>query len=306
MNYPVKKVYITQEWGVNGDIYDRFGFLGHNGVDLRIYDEQGKRATNGNVYAPHDGVVKERRNDAVGYGNYLKIESDVEGSILGHLKEFRVNINTHVKQGDLVAISNNTGWSTGSHVHWGYYRHPRDRNNGYGGTIDPTPYIEEEDMSEFGNMVYKSTQHDETVKYIWGDDVDPRQKSSKDIQQYIGGLKSQITTTQNKNAECTAIVKTQEQQISTLEGRVAQRDKENLDLQTAYNRITKEINDLRVSAESQVRVLEESIDNLILEQKAILESNAVLETKLANCKAGNTTSCWATFIENIKKLFERS
>lgn len=26
MNYPVKKVHITQEWGVNGDVYYRFGF----------------------------------------------------------------------------------------------------------------------------------------------------------------------------------------------------------------------------------------------------------------------------------------
>ena len=156
---------------------------------------------------------------------------------------------------------------------------------------------------DFGDMVYKSTQHDETCKYIWGDDVDPRQKSSKDIQQYIGGLKSQITTLQNKDAESKAIIATQKEQISTLEGRVEQRENENLELQTAYNRITKEINDLRVSAETQIRVLEESIDQHILEKKELLEGNAVLEAKLANCEAGNSTGCWETFISNIKKLF---
>lgn len=141
MNYPFKKIYVTQKWGVNPDIYARFGFKGHNGVDLRLFDENGNKATTSLIYAPHDGTVKERSFDADGYGYYLKIESETEGSILAHLKEFRVNINKQVKEGDLIGIADNTGWSTGSHLHWGYYRKPRDRSNGYGGTIDPTPYI---------------------------------------------------------------------------------------------------------------------------------------------------------------------
>ncbi len=141
MNYPVKKIHVTQEWGVNEETYERFGFKGHNGMDFRLFDSSGVKSTTCLLYAPHDGVVRERRFDADGYGNYLKIESDTEGSILGHLKEFKVNINKQVKEGDLIGIADNTGWSTGSHLHWGYYRKPRDRSNGYGGTIDPTPYI---------------------------------------------------------------------------------------------------------------------------------------------------------------------
>lgn len=141
MKWPLKKVFVTQEWGVNGDVYKRFGYKGHNGLDLRLHE-----GNNTPVYAPHDGVVKERRDDPDGYGFYLKIESDKEGSILAHLKEFRVNINKQVKEGDLVAIGDNTGWSTGSHLHWGYWQQPRDRNNGYGGTIDPRPYLDQETM----------------------------------------------------------------------------------------------------------------------------------------------------------------
>ena len=139
MTYPVKKVYITQKHGVNEEIYKRFGFLGHNGVDLRLHNGNGTP-----IYAPHSGVVKERRTDEDGYGRYLKIESEVEGSILGHLKDWNVNINKEVEEGDLIAWGDNTGWSTGPHLHWGYYRHPRDRQNGYGGTIDPTPFINQE------------------------------------------------------------------------------------------------------------------------------------------------------------------
>ena len=141
MNYPVKKIFITQKWGVNEEIYKRFGFKGHNGLDLRLFDDTGNRSSTSLVYAPHDGVVRERRFDANGYGNYLKIQSDTEGSILGHLKEFNVGVNKHVKEGDLVGIADNTGWSTGSHLHWGYYKQPRNRANGYGGTIDPIPHI---------------------------------------------------------------------------------------------------------------------------------------------------------------------
>lgn len=145
MNYPFKKIYITQKWGVNEETYKRFNYLGHNGLDLRLFDTNGNKSSTSLVYAPHDGVIKERRFDADGYGNYLKLESDIEGSILAHLKEFKVNINKIVKEGDLIGIADNTGWSTGSHLHWGYYKHPRDRQNGYGGTIDPTPYITEGD-----------------------------------------------------------------------------------------------------------------------------------------------------------------
>lgn len=141
MKYPLKKIFVTQKWGVNPEGYSVFGYKGHNGVDFRLFDERGNRANTANLYAPHDGVVKERRFDADGYGNYLKIESDKEGSILAHLKDFAVNINKQVKQGDLIGTCNSTGWSTGPHLHWGYYLKPRDRANGYGGTINQIPLM---------------------------------------------------------------------------------------------------------------------------------------------------------------------
>lgn len=129
MRWPLKSVFITQKWGENPQTYSRFGLKGHNGLDLRA-------ATGTEVFAPHDGIVKERRFDKEGYGNYLKIESDKEGSVLAHLKDFAVNLNKAVKEGDLIGYADNTGFSTGSHLHWGYYRIPRDRNDGYLGYIN--------------------------------------------------------------------------------------------------------------------------------------------------------------------------
>ncbi len=155
MIWPVKKVYITQKWGVNRDIYKRFGFKGHNGIDLRLHQGNGTP-----IFAPHDGTIRERRFDADGYGKYLKIESNKEGSILAHLKDWNVNVNKNVKEGDLVGWGDNTGWSTGPHLHWGYYRSPRDRQNGYGGTIDPTPYIDSNDIIDTPQI------EDEPMKFI--------------------------------------------------------------------------------------------------------------------------------------------
>ena len=126
---------LTQGWGENPEVYKRFNLKGHNGQDYGL--------PNGTeVVDPHDGKILERAFDKDGYGNYLKIESTIEGSILAHLKEFKVNLNDEVKEGQLVAISDNTGFSTGPHLHWGYYRIPRNRTDGYLGYIDQTTYID--------------------------------------------------------------------------------------------------------------------------------------------------------------------
>lgn len=136
MIHPLKKVFITQNWGDNPDDYARFGLKGHNGTDYRLFDKNGNRATTAEVFAPHSGTIIETGWDANGYGNYIKLENGQEGSILAHLKEFKKSVGDGVNEGDLIAIANNTGNSTGAHLHWGYYPIPRYRDNGYSGTID--------------------------------------------------------------------------------------------------------------------------------------------------------------------------
>lgn len=114
--------------------YKKFGLLGHNGLDIAT--PSGTR-----ILAPHDGKVIEATLDSSGYGIYVKIENSIEGSVLAHLREYRVGPGDGVKEGDLVGYSDNSGNSTGAHLHWGYYRFPRDRQNGFAGFIDQTPYI---------------------------------------------------------------------------------------------------------------------------------------------------------------------
>ena len=70
------------------------------------------------VYAPADGVVMVAEPLAV-RGNAIVIDHGW-GLYSGywHLSEFKVTPGQQVKQGDLIALSGNTGLSTGAHLHW--------------------------------------------------------------------------------------------------------------------------------------------------------------------------------------------
>lgn len=132
---PVKKEYITQRFGANPSAYALFGLKGHNGLDYRAFLPNGERCYEGGkseVFSPQDGVCKENTLDVNGYGWYIKIESDVQGSVLGHFHtQSPIKIGTQVKIGQLVGYQGSTGNSTGLHLHWGWYPVPRNRSNGY-------------------------------------------------------------------------------------------------------------------------------------------------------------------------------
>ena len=140
MKKPFKGEYkLSQGFGnkliLNGvDIYAKFGLKGHNGNDYAL-------PTGTEVVASHAGVVVGASSDPNGYGLYIKLENSIEGSIYAHLKEFKVKVGDSVSEGQLIGISDNTGNSTGSHLHYGYYRIPRDKTNGYAGYIDPKPFL---------------------------------------------------------------------------------------------------------------------------------------------------------------------
>jgi len=86
------------------------------------------------IYAPRDGVVL-----AIGrsesFGIFIRMEHE-EGyiSFFAHLNNTLVNTGEKVQQGEKIATSGNTGWSTGPHLHFGLFR--------YGQFIDPLPYVD--------------------------------------------------------------------------------------------------------------------------------------------------------------------
>ena len=84
----------------------------HNGLDFAVN-------TGTPIYAPADGVVEATRQSDQGSGNYLRLlHSFGFSSSYSHLKSFKVKERQFVRKGDLIAISGNTGLSSGPHLHY--------------------------------------------------------------------------------------------------------------------------------------------------------------------------------------------
>lgn len=85
------------------------------------------------VYAPGNGKVIIAQYVS-GYGNYIMID---HGSgyytAFGHLSQFKVSVGTVVSTGQQIAVSGNTGISTGPHLHYEVY--VGGRSKGY--RVDP-------------------------------------------------------------------------------------------------------------------------------------------------------------------------
>lgn len=155
LQYPLKYISVNQNFGENANgTYAALGLKGHDGIDFFALDSTP-------VYAAHDGRVSFTGYDSSG-GLGVKIRTegtyDYSGqkvyfeTIYWHLKKDNVKVlaSQSVKAGDLIALSDNTGLSTGSHLHFAlspklrpspYDFEPIDPSNGYRGYIDPSPYL---------------------------------------------------------------------------------------------------------------------------------------------------------------------
>ncbi|MEF3309324.1 M23 family metallopeptidase [Paenibacillus sp. GYB004] len=97
----------------------------HTGVDVAL-------PIGSKLYAPTEGIVSriaDYGGDGLGKAVFVKTKTGYQ-YILGHLSETKVRIGDRVFSGDLIALSGNTGNSTGPHVHIGLV-------NGAGAFVDP-------------------------------------------------------------------------------------------------------------------------------------------------------------------------
>jgi len=160
LKHPTKKVQINQGFGDKTDPemlpkYIAIGLKGHNGLDYQAPDGTP-------IMAMHDGTVTYAGLDGSN-GNLIVIMTDktfdyIDGqayfkTYYGHLKTgtFKVTCGTKVKTGDVIAHADNTGMSSGSHLHMGLKVVQKGEESwewsnieaglGYRGAIDPTPYL---------------------------------------------------------------------------------------------------------------------------------------------------------------------
>jgi hypothetical protein len=127
---------ITQLFGENPDFYKKWGFPGHNGIDYGI--------PNGTpITAAAPGAVAKVGFENGGYGNYIKLSHSDGGktyyTYYAHLANAAVAAGQKVKAGAVIGYSNNTGASTGPHLHFGL--RIDGENPSYKGYVDPKPYF---------------------------------------------------------------------------------------------------------------------------------------------------------------------
>ena len=130
---------MSQGFGGNAAFYGQFSYdgvplKGHNGLDFAI--------PNGTeIVAVDDGTVMEIGFEANGFGNYVKLRHRWGESLYAHLESKKVKETDAVKAGDVVGLSDNTGASTGPHLHFGIRLNGYSRKDGWGGFSNPEPYL---------------------------------------------------------------------------------------------------------------------------------------------------------------------
>lgn len=86
----------------------------HTGVDVALPEGSP-------IYAPADGIVSriaDYGDGSLGQAVFVKTQAGYQ-YIMGHLSKVQVHAGDRVHAGDLLALSGNTGNSTGPHVHLG-------------------------------------------------------------------------------------------------------------------------------------------------------------------------------------------
>jgi hypothetical protein len=84
-------------------------------------------------------------SDPPGFGNYIELYGAGFRTIYAHLKQATVPNGSRVTVGQQIGISDNTGNSSGPHLHFGVKPINPDKNNGFLGAIDPHPILNQGD-----------------------------------------------------------------------------------------------------------------------------------------------------------------
>lgn len=125
---------VSQRFGDNPDDYARFGMAGHTGLDFAV-------PVGTVVVAVDTGVVQEA-GELPDYGLYIKVRHSWGESVYAHLSQLQVRHGEPVGKGEPIALSGNSGNSTGPHLHFALRTNPYRRGAPYDGYRDPSPFLQ--------------------------------------------------------------------------------------------------------------------------------------------------------------------
>ena len=148
LTHPVPGAPVSQFFGENPDVYKEISYngvplMGHNGIDFAC-------SPGTPVMAAHSGVVIEADHDGSsvpGLGKYVKLRQYIHNqpvmeTVYAHLSKIEVSVRDVIPEGRRIALSGNTGWSTGPHLHFGFRLYPHNRGDGWGGYTNPLRYLQ--------------------------------------------------------------------------------------------------------------------------------------------------------------------
>ncbi len=238
---------VTQVYGNNPQYYSQFGLAGHEGIDFGT--------PNGTpILVPFDGqILRDVVNDK-DYGNFVVVwdKKQLCGVWFCHLQDVLVKVGDNVTKGQVIGHTNNTGNTTGPHLHFNFVEtdtlgNRLNMNNGYQGFLNaldpnlvqwqlggqqvqvPTPPTTSPDplqecLKQHDALVQLSNQKDATI--------DQLTKGNEDKQNQITSLNEQVTTLTKQVSDLST-------SNTQLKGNVSAVQKQNSDLLQQLSDINK-------------------------------------------------------------------
>ena len=324
---PIEPFELTQGFGGNASAYARFGLKGHNGWDLKTKfpdTPQGFRyilsSWSSKFYAQGN-----EGND--GFGLYFEVIVQLYNTYkltYAHCKS--IENFEHKSEGDAMAISDNTGNSTGSHLHLTVKRGQvqsgkfvsDDYNNGYFGAINPQIFFDElrkykkekgtasvsegclvpntpEWRIKYEQVVSSATKWAEALTILEIKD-NPNTTPSDRIKSIIGGYKSRETDLSNKLNEkvgelgkANQEILNRKEQVSRLEGDLLEKEKYYKALVDGLNKQLKNGSDALPLAQARIGVLEEELDEANKAKGRALNDAQTYKNQYEACQKGTLT-----------------
>lgn len=322
---PIEPFELTQGFGENPASYAKFGLKGHNGWDLRTKlpdTPQGHR----DILSSWLSEFYRVGVDPQGYGNFFEVVVKLK-SIWKLTYAHCLSIQTFKTrgEGESMAISDNTGNSTGAHLHLTVKRikivngvhETQDNNNGFFGAVDPQQFFDEVrswknsgkepkpegglmvqlEEAKFMELVQKSTNRDELYGHL-GLPLNPVEPNIDKPKSVIEGYKNLATGLQGQLAAATAEVQNREEQVKRIQ------QTSEATAKTQQERIDA-LEKGQISFEKERESLKGQLDDMGKSKGALSIENEQLKAKLktAQDNAISTVSSSTLFSAFLSSLF---